>query len=181
MPFTVDKKEAINLEELPDLLTSVRSLYEYMERWAGGESGPMVKHAREMWKQLQTMLMAFYYHQEIVAMRQVLAKVKDEDLRDELEDQIDKKVHAASRFAEAVHGGADPANDFAWKIPQFLEAYSHATNPAAGLLVSKEQLRAALAAADEALEEAMEEDEAIGEEEEEEEDDDPIVVEESTH
>lgn len=177
MPFVVDKKTAIPAENIPDMLSSVRDLYAHFERWAGGESGPAVEHARLMQKHLQTMIAGFYYYKATMAMRQVLARIEDEDLRDDLEDQVDNIVHAASRFAEAPHGGSSPKNEFASRIPQFLAAYFHGQNSGQQQSVSQVEVDAMLAAAEEEDEEEGDEI-PLGEPPEE---DDPIVVEESTH
>lgn len=178
MPFVVYKETAIPAEDMPDMLSSVRDLYEHLERWAGGESGPAAQHARLMQKHLQTMIAGFYYYRAAMAMRQALARVADEDLRDELEDQVDNKVHAAIGFAEAPHGGSKAENEFASRIPQFLEAYFHGQNPGQQQSVSQAEVDAMLAAAED--EEEQEEGDGFPLGEEEDEEDDLIVVEEST-
>ena len=151
MPFVIDTDEAITPEDFPLVLAAVRDLYVYFEAWATVEgsprTGPVVEHARQMQANLQTMIAAFYCHQEAVSMRQALAAVADENVRDEVEDQIGNKVDAAIRLVDAAHGGPDPDKDYVWKIPEFLAAYFQAQHKL-GEVLSQTEIQSALALAE---------------------------------
>ncbi len=184
MPFIINTDEAITPEDFPLVLAAVRDLYVYFEARATVEGSPrtgqVVEHARQMQANLQTMIAAFYCHQEAVSMRQALAAVADENVRDALEDQIDNKAGADVRLAQTAHGGSDPDLDYIWKIPQFLAAYFHAQRKLGeGEILSQTEIQTALALVGEEEEVADHDIGLVVEEESEDEDEDDLPLEES--